>query len=136
MPKPSCIILDSWAVMAFLEDESCAERVVEVISDAREDGTPLLMTTVNAGEIWYVMKRRKNAVEADHVIDLLHEIGVRLVDADWPLTRIAAGFKAKGSISYADCYAAALCKQRKGQLLTGDPEFGQFKKDIRIIWLT
>ncbi len=57
------------------------------------------------------------------------------VDADIELTRIAARFKAKGGISYADCFAAALAKHNKATLLTGDHEFEQLEKEIEIVWL-
>ena len=136
MRKPKTIVLDSWAVMAFLEDEEPAgERVANIIADAHDEATPLLMTVVNAGEIWYVFARRTNAAEADRAIATLKEIGVKFVDADWSLTRLAAGFKVKGNISYADCYAAALAKEKRAALVTGDEEFRQLEKEIQILWL-
>ena len=61
--------------------------------------------------------------------------GVRFqYPADWQLTREAAGFKAKHKMSYADCFAAALAKQKKAHLVTGDREFKQVEQDIQIIW--
>lgn len=135
MRKPRSIVLDSWAIMAYLEGEPAAERVAEIIADSHEDGIPLLMTVVNAGEVWYIISRRTNAAEADRTIKLLQEIGIKFVDADWPLTKIAAGFKVKGNVSYADCYAAALAKQNKATLITGDREFKQLDDEISIVWL-
>jgi predicted nucleic acid-binding protein len=136
MRKPKAIVLDSWAVMAFLEDEeSAGERVADIISDAHDAGTPLLMTVVNAGEIWYVFARRTSVAEADKSIKVLEEIGIKFVDVDWPLTKLAAGFKVKGNISYADCYAAALTKQHRAHLVTGDKEFQQVETDVAVIWL-
>jgi predicted nucleic acid-binding protein len=38
-------------------------------------------------------------------------------------------------MSYADCFAAALSKQKNAELLTGDPEFKAVEKDIKIHWL-
>ncbi len=135
MHKPKSIVLDSWAIMAYLEDESAAEKVADLIADAHENGIPLLMTVVNAGEVWYIVARRTNSSEADRMIKLIQEIGIKFIDADWPLTKIAAGFKAKGRISYADSYAAALAKQQKAKLLTGDHEFEQVEVEISILWL-
>ena len=136
MRKPKAIVLDSWAIMAFLEDEEPAgARVADIIADAHDDGTPLLMTVVNAGEIWYVFARRTSVAEADNSIKVLKEIGIKFVDVDWPLTKLAAGFKVKGNISYADCYAAALAKQHRAHLVTGDKEFQQVESDVAVIWL-
>jgi predicted nucleic acid-binding protein len=38
-------------------------------------------------------------------------------------------------MSYADCFAAALSKQKGAELITGDPEFKAVEKDIKIHWL-
>jgi len=140
MRKPKSIVLDSWAIMAYLEDEPSAERIADIISDAHDNGVPLMMSVVNAGEIWYIVARRTTAAEADRTIALLQQIGIKFIEADWPLTKIAAGFKVKGNISYADCYAAALAKVGTGSrsnrvLITGDPEFKQLEKEITINWL-
>lgn len=135
MRKPKTIVLDSWAIMAYLEGEPAAERVAEIIADAHEDGVPLMMSVVNAGEVWYIVARRTNTAEADRTIQLMQEIGIKFVEADWPLTKIAAEFKVKGNISYADCFAAALAKQQKAALITGDREFKQLDKEISINWL-
>jgi|ERR1043166_139942 predicted nucleic acid-binding protein len=135
MKKPKAIVLDSWAVMAYLEDEPAAEKIANTIADAHDDGTPLLMTVVNAGEVWYIVARRRSTGDADHALQWLNEIGVRLVDVDWALTKIAAGFKTKGNISYADCYAAALARSHQAHLLTGDEEFRTVENDIQITWV-
>ena len=44
--------------------------------------------------------------------------------------------KATKKMSLADCFAAALAKDLKAELYTGDPEFKGVEKDIRIIWLS
>jgi len=135
MRKPKTIVLDSWAIMAYLEDEPAAERVANLISDAHDDSVPLLMSVVNAGEIWYIIARRTNAAEANRAIRLLQEIGISFVEADWPLTKIAAAFKVNGNISFADCFAAAVVKHHGAALVTGDREFEQLKDEISIVWL-
>ena len=134
MQKPKTIVLDFWAIMAYLEDETAAERVADIISDAH-DGVPLMMSVVNAGEICYTVARRTTAAKADRTIALLSQIGIEFINADWPLTKLAAGFKVRGNISYAETFAAALTKQTKAALITGDREFQQLEKEITINWL-
>lgn len=133
--KPRAIVLDSWAVMAYLEDEPSAERVADIIADAIEEGTPLEMTVMNLGEVWYIIAREASEAEAQRSVVELRQLGIDIVDADWSLTREAAGFKSKHKMSYADCFAAALAKQRKAHLVTGDPEFAQVEQEIQVIWL-
>lgn len=121
--------------MAYLEDEPAAEKVADVIADADDEGTPLLMTVVNAGEVWCIIARRTSSSDADRALGLLRDIGIKFINADWPLTELAARYKVNGRISFADCYAAALTKQMKATLLTGDPEFTQLNGEIDILWL-
>ena len=136
MPKrPKALVLDSWAVIAYLEDEAAAERVADMIADANEDGIPLLMSVVNAGEVWYIIAREASTSEADSSIKQLRDLGVQFIDADWEMARAAGYFKSKNRMSFADCFAAALAKQRKAQLATGDPEFKQVETEISIEWL-
>jgi len=133
--RPKALVLDSWAVIAYLEDEAAAERVADMIADANEDGIPLLMSVVNAGEVWYIIAREASTSEADSSIKQLRDLGVQFIDADWEMARAAGYFKSKNRMSFADCFAAALAKQRKAQLATGDPEFKQVETEISIEWL-
>ncbi len=136
MPRrPKAIVLDSWAVLAYLEDESAGQQVSDIIADAHEHGTPLMMSTVNAGEVWYILAREVSETEADKGIAGLRQLGVEFVDADWKLARLAGMFKAKNRMSFADCFAAALAKEHKADLVTGDKEFKQVEGEIRIAWL-
>ena len=37
-------------------------------------------------------------------------------------------------MSYADCFAAGLAKDRKSELVTGDKEFKQVESEVSIRW--
>jgi predicted nucleic acid-binding protein len=134
--RPHTVVLDSWAVLAFFEGEPAGGTVSELISEARDHDVPLLMSTVNAGEVWYIIAREVSEPEADQAVESLRKMGIEFVDADWPLTRTAGTFKAKHRMSYADCFAAALAKSRKAELVTGDKEFKQVESEITVRWLT
>lgn len=133
--KPKALILDSWAVLAYLEDESAGPKVADLIGDAHEHGIPLLMSVVNAGEVWYILAREVSETEADKAIDTLKLLGIEFIDADWKLARIAGTFKARHRMSYADCFAAALAREHKAELVTGDKEFKQIEGDLKISWV-
>jgi predicted nucleic acid-binding protein len=47
----------------------------------------------------------------------------------------AAIYKATHRVAYADAFAAALAKERRAELVTGDPEFKPLEKEIKIRWL-
>jgi len=121
--------------MAYLQGEPPVDRIIEIIADAHDRGDSLLMSVVNAGEVWYSIAKRSDAAAAALAIGMMRSLGIEFIDADWPLTKIAAGYKVKGNISYADCHAAAVAKHYKATLLTGDHEFEQVSDEISIVWL-
>jgi len=43
--------------------------------------------------------------------------------------------KASGNISYGDCFAAALAKLKKADLVTGDNEFNTLEGEIKLSWI-
>lgn len=128
-------VLDSYALMAFFEDEPGADFVRGLIHKAVENDTSLLMTVVNLGEIWYSIARNNSPEIADQYIHEIKGLGIEIVDADWNLTRQAAAFKANGNISYADCFAAALAKLKKAELVTGDKEFKALEGEVKVAWV-
>jgi predicted nucleic acid-binding protein len=136
MPRKSkSLVLDSWAALAYLGGEASSQAIADLIASAHEDRIPMHMSTVNAGEVWYILAREISEARADEAVADLTGLGIELIDADWPLTRAAAAFKARHKMSYADCFAAALAKDRKSDLLTGDKEFKQVEGEVSIRWL-
>src|SRR5438309_9580109 len=96
--KASAVVLDSWAVMAYLEDEASAQAVEDIMAHAQGSGVPLLMTVVNAGEIWYSVARKSSDKVADQSVEDIAQLGIGIIDADWNLTNEAARFKRYGKI--------------------------------------
>ncbi len=133
--RPKALVLDTWSVVAYFEDEPAGEQVADLIADAQEGGASLAMSVVNAGELWYLMACRSSEADANGTVVELLQLGIRLVEVDWDLARAAASFKSKRRMSYADCFAAALAQRSKADLVTGDSEFKQVEGDIRIVWL-
>ncbi len=128
-------VLDAYALMAFFEDESGADSVRSLILKADEGGVELLMSVVNLGEVWYSIARTNSPDIADRYCEEINGMAIEIVEADWTLTRQAAAFKANGNISYGDCFAAALAKLRRAELVTGDKEFKSLAGEIKISWL-
>jgi uncharacterized protein with PIN domain len=128
-------VLDSYALMAFFEDEPGADLVRGLLIKAEETDLKLLMSVVNLGEVWNSIARTTSAETADEYIRNIQGMSIDIVDADWGLTRQAAVFKANGKIAYGDCFAAALAKNRRAELITGDPEFKILESEIEIFWI-
>ncbi|MGH8021837.1 MAG: PIN domain-containing protein [Opitutaceae bacterium] len=68
--------------------------------------------------------------------EALDGLPVLFVPAERGLADLAADFKARFKLSLADAFAAALAKEKKAELVTGDPEFKALEREIKITWLT
>jgi ribonuclease VapC len=117
------IVLDTYALIAFFEDEAGADFVRNLLLEAESGSLQLAMCLVNLGELWYTIARAVSPAQADALLQDIQGMSIEIVDADWELTYQAAIFKSKGGLSYDDCYTAALGKLRQAEVVTGDPEF-------------
>src|SRR3989338_1651597 len=128
-------ILDAHAVLVYLEKEPGYEKVRDVLSRAAETEKDLLMTSVNWGEVYFSTKRKKGEEIAEEVIKVMDSFPIEVVDVDKALAKQAGSYKSEKKMSYADCFAAALAKLKKGELITGDKEFKEVEDEIKILWL-
>ncbi|MBI4411164.1 MAG: type II toxin-antitoxin system VapC family toxin [Deltaproteobacteria bacterium] len=128
-------VLDAHAVFVYLEKEPAYEKVRDMLSRAAETGKNLFMSSVNWGEVYYITKREKGEITAEGVMKVLDSFPIEVVDVDKTLARQAGAYKAEKKMSYADCFAAALAKMKKAELITGDKEFREVEGNIKILWL-
>jgi len=63
--KPKAYVLDTWAVIAYLEDEPSAQQIADLIATAHEESIPVYMTVVNVGEVWYNIAREISEEDAN-----------------------------------------------------------------------
>lgn len=128
-------VLDVHALLAFFEKEPGYEKVQDAFTREVEKDSCLLMTSVNFGEIYYIIMRELGQQKADEIERIIRTLPIEILDVEIDLAREAACFKANHKISYADCFAAALTKTRRGELITGDREFEAIKAEIKINWI-
>jgi len=128
-------VLDAYSLIAYVEGEEGAEKMIEVFRVARDSGRDLLLSTVNWGEVYYLTLREAGRDKAEEVAHLISTLPIQILPADLELTKQAALFKASKRMSYADCFAAALAKLRKAELVTGDEDFKQVEGEIKILWI-
>ena len=128
-------VLDSYSLIAYIEGEEGAEKMIEIFRVARDSGRPLLLCTVNWGEVYYITLREAGRDKAEEVAHLISTLPIQIIPADLDLAKEAAELKAVKKMSYADCFAAALAKMRKAELVTGDIEFRQVETEVKIQWI-
>ena len=133
--RPALRVLDAYSLIAYLEGEDGKDKMIEVFKAARDSGRALLLCVVNWGEVYYITLREAGRERADQVAHLLSTLPIQFVPVDMELAKKAAELKASGKMSYADCFAAALAKLRKAELVTGDKEFKQVEGEVKILWI-
>lgn len=110
-------VLDSWAVLRYLEGAEPAYSQISTLLDAERP----VMSWINLGEVFYVLHRRAGEAEANGAVRDLRTV----VEAELPTgdrVMAAARIKATHALSYADAFAAATARAHDVPVWTGDPE--------------
>jgi ribonuclease VapC len=128
-------VMDSFAMIAFFEDEPGAEKVALILKSIIARKAKAYMSVINWGEIYYNTLREQGVETAEKVIGQLKQYPIEIVDADQKLTYEAAKLKGSYKIAYADCFAAALSHRLNAVVVTGDPEFKKLGNKYSIQWL-
>ena len=128
-------VLDSFALMAYFQDEQGAVTVRHLIKKAKDKACVLKLSAMNWGEIYYNIVRSKGTEAAQQYLILMEQLPVEVVDVDRRLIIEAALLKSRYALSYADCFAAALAQRENCPVLTGDKEFKQLPPVIKVRFL-
>lgn len=119
------LVLDSWALLAFLKDEPAAGQIEEAwLSEGAA------ISSVNLGEALYMRIRERGEKAAAADIEIVRKRST-VINPDWDLIRSAARIKAGGGLSYADAFCVATALRLKAPLWTGDPEILELAASLR-----
>jgi predicted nucleic acid-binding protein len=128
-------VLDSYAVLAFLFREKGHEKVLDLFEKAAQADQALFIAAPNWAEVRYIAERKVGAVRWQEARHKLLGLPLEVVPADQSLAELAGEIKAVKKMSLADSFAAALAKQKKADLYTGDLDFQNVERDIRVMWV-
>ena len=129
------IVLDSWALLAYLDGEPAAQEVRRTLQRARKKQVVLLFSIINYGECLYIIEREHGLQQAQRAAGIIDQLALRVMPADRPLVFEAAHIKAHYPVSYADAFSIALAKQNSARVMTGDPEFSAVESEVPVQWL-
>ena len=110
------VILDSWALLAYLKDEPAAGRI-----ESEWIGSEAAISSINLGEVLYIHIRATGETSARADVETIRR-RLNVVEPDWSLVMAAAAIKANGGLSYADAFCVATALHLNAPLWTGDPE--------------
>src|SRR2546423_9466490 len=125
--------LDANALIGFFEDRDVtAGKIERLVNEALRQGSPLLMSAVNWGEVFYTAWRRHGESAAREVEERLLELPIAVVEVDRQRASRAGALKQQHNLGYADAFAAELAIERGAWLVTADPEFSKIGKAISL----
>jgi len=131
-------VLDSYALIGYLEGEPFSDEIRNLLELARNGERRIYLHAIHLGEVYYITYREQGRHSADLVYSRIKAFPVTFIsEIDEPLLLEAATLKGRFSISHADAFAAALAVLKKSRLLTGDREFRALEKAglLQVKWL-
>jgi uncharacterized protein len=134
----AALVLDAWAVMAWLKGQQPATHYVRKLLHASgaRSAKPS-MNIVNLGEVFYLSVKARDVAFGQRVLENLRT-RITTISASEELVMSAASLKSRHAISYADAFAAATAILVDARLVTGDPELrimSADEKKLKIEWI-
>jgi predicted nucleic acid-binding protein len=134
-PEKQRSLLDSYAILALLNDEPGAQFVADLLRAGARDEDLLLVNEINVGEVYYIVAKHRSLSEAERVLRYLETLPLEIVSNGYAEVIDAARVKARFPLSYADAFAVATAIRLGVCLVTGDPEFAAVEDTVDIVWL-
>jgi predicted nucleic acid-binding protein len=126
-------VLDANALIGFFEGRSgVSEKVQRLLSDALRQDSPLLMSAVNWGEVFYMEWRYRGEAMAREAEATLQRMPIAVIAADRERATRAGTLKQRHGLGYADAFAAELAMERGAWLVTADAEFSKVGKGLSV----
>jgi len=129
------LLLDSFALLRFLQREPGGATVRDLLQQALTDGAPLLLNVINFGEVLYTVQRRFGPEARMKTFIAVRQMGILILPCPEELVYRAAELKAVFAMSYADTFALASAIEHRATLVTGDPEFRQAEHLVKVRWI-
>lgn len=135
MAGSTAFVLDSFALLAYLQDEPVASHIEKLLENAGKEKCRLFLSMINLGELLYITERRGGVAKAQEALALIRQLPIEIVPVDEQIVFAAAHIKANHAISYADCFAVATAIQENATIVTGDAEFQSVEAIVKVEWL-
>lgn len=135
MPETRKGLLDSYAMLALLQDEPGASAVADLLRDGIERDVPLILNEINVGEVYYIVAKHRSFDDAERVLRHLETLPLEIVSNTYAHVLEAARLKAQYTISYADAFAVATALRLDAAVVTGDRAFAAVEDLVKIHWI-
>jgi PIN domain nuclease of toxin-antitoxin system len=129
------LVMDSHALLVYLEGDSGAEFVANALGMAEQGSLNCYMAIVNWGEVYFSLLRAKGEDRAREATNVLDQLPIEIVNMDMNLIQRASRFREQFRTPNGLCFAASLAETHHCPVLTGDPLFRKLSEEVQILWL-
>ena len=123
-------VLDTSALLTYIENEEGTTEVEALLQKALEDEIALYISIVSCIEVFYISWQEQGKDVAIERLRLINDLPVIQEPVDSRLTKIIGEVKATKAMSFADCCIAGLAKFLQATLVHKDPEYEQMGEEI------
>jgi ribonuclease VapC len=136
--RPSGYVLDSFALLAYLEGEAGMRKVRTALEGAAAGRYPVFLSLINLGEVLYVVERERGLIEAQQALAAVDQLPLEVLPVTRSTVLAAAHVKARFSLSYADAFAVVAARDHAATVMTGDREFAPVAEAglVAVDWLS
>jgi predicted nucleic acid-binding protein len=129
-------ILDSSAILRYLDDEAGAARVAEIIKSHLAGKCEAIISALHWGEIAGITCKTHGRQAMELVLSRLSAFGLPIVAADADRAVRASLIKLKRDIPYVDAFGVELAAETpESVFLTADFDFKPASRDVEIEFL-
>jgi len=129
-------VLDSSAILRYLDDEAGAGRVAEIIKSHLAGRCSVMISAVHWGEIAGITGKALGSAAMELVISRLGAFGFEVIAADGERAIRASLIKLKRQIPYVDAFGVELTAEAPDRIfVTADFDFKPASRDVAIEFL-
>lgn len=125
-------VIDSHAMLAFLQKEPGYGRVEAILRAATAGEAKVHISAINLAEVQFHVLRKGR--ESSRVLAALEALPLQIASADSYIPQ-SVELRARYDVSLANCFAAALAQDLKLPLVTGDRAFRKLGSVLTVEWL-
>jgi predicted nucleic acid-binding protein len=129
-------VLDSSAILRYLDDEAGAARIAEIIKAHLGGRCEAVVAALHWGEVAGITRKLRGTAAMELVLSRLSAFGLRVVAADAERAVRASMIKLKRDLPYVDAFGVELAADLLDSVfVTADFDFKVASRDVKIEFL-
>ncbi len=117
------VVLDSFAVLAFLNQERGYDVIKRLFRQAGKQKIKIYLNEINVGECYYIIHKTRSKAAAERFLLTLQTLSIELAGNNFNDIIEAARIKSGFTLSYADAFVISTARKLNALIYTGDQEF-------------